>query len=334
MLLALIASMALVVGITVSCKMRGGADLYDFNARRALPLRGIAALMVVFYHVACNVREEPILNHFLCFGDIAVGLFFFMSGYGLMVSYCKKGDNYLQGFLRHRFAKLLPPFLIATIGYEIYQSFQDGHSTLDSITAIVHGGTMLPDSWFVITIIVYYLLFYVCARLFHKPSALVIALWFATAGYIAFCYSLGWEQYWYKIVCAINLGFTYALLEGGIKRILTHHRSVLLGSAWIIALLILGLILLHVQLPIFFLIPLLVVLSVYAMGMWRNRVLEFLGTISYEIYLMQCIWRHKLYETASVHWSVYLVLTLVFTIATAWLLHLFCDKFIKSSSRT
>lgn len=324
MLLVIILSIALAVGVTISC-IRGGDILYDFNASRTLPLRGIAALMIVLYHVASNVREEPILKQFLLFGDIAVGLFFFISGYGLLVSYSKKGDGYMQGFLRHRFAKLLPPFLIATIGYELYQSFQDGHSTLSSLTAIAHGGTMLPDSWFVLTIMFYYLLFYVCARLFHKPSVIVMSLWFVTAGYIAMCYCLGWERYWYKTVCAINLGFTYSLLEVRIRRFVTTHRGVLVCLVWVMTILIVGLSFSSVKLPISFLMPLLVVASIYAMGMVRCRFLEFLGTISYEIYLMQCIWRHKLYITASIHWWLYLLLTIL----TAWLLHLLCYKYIR-----
>ncbi len=325
MILTIIISLALVVGITLSW-MRGNGVVKDFDARRTLPLRGIAAIVVVLYHVAANVREVPVLNQFLWFGDIAVCLFFFLSGYGLLVSYNKKGDNYLHGFLKHRFAKLLPPFLIAAIGYEIYQSFQPEHSTLGSIMAIAHGGTILPDSWFVLTIMVYYLLFFACARLFRKPHALVVALWFASVAYVALCYGLGWDQYWYKTVCAINVGFTYALFEDRVKAVIATHRNALLWASAAIALAIVAFSLTSVVLPVSFLIPLLVVAVVYAMGMCRSRTLDFLGTISYEIYIMQCIWRHKLYITASIHWSVYLILTLAVTILTAWLLHRLCKK--------
>lgn len=331
MILTVIIALALVAGVIVSWS-NGDGVIKDFNARRTLPLRGIAALMVVVYHVSCNVREVTALNQFLSFGDLSVCLFFFLSGYGLMISYLNKGENYINGFVRHRFARLLPPFLIAAIGYEIYQSFQAGHSTLDSLTAIAHGGTVLPDSWFVITIMIYYLLFYLCARLFRKPMAVVLALWLASAGYIAMCYGLGWGNYWYKTACAINVGFTYALLEGEIKRCITAHRSVLVWASCAIVLAIMGLWAAHVQLPVLYLLPLLVVAAVYAMGMWQNRELDFLGTISYEIYLMQCIWRHKLFVTASIHWSVYLVLTIAITLVTAWLLHLLCKKLVNRGS--
>ena len=329
MILILIIAIALATGVALT--WRRGGTLHDFNKQRTVPLRGIAALMIVVYHVAHNVPEVPILNQSLLWGDTSVCLFFFLSGYGLMVSYLKKQDTYLRGFLGHRLGRLLPPFLIAAIGYEIYQSTQTGHSTLDSLAAIAHGGTVLPDSWFVITIFVYYLLFYACARLLRSPLATVAGLWVASAGYIALLYALGWDGYWYKTVLTFNIGATYSLIENKVKSVIVAHPPVLTWGAIAIALSIVVLGLTSVMLPIFYLLPLLVVAAVYAMGMWRSKALVFLGTISYEIYIMQCIWRHTLYPTADFHWSVYLIATITITILTAWLLHLVCKRFIYRS---
>lgn len=38
-------------------------------------------------------------------GAMVVGVFFMMSGYGLSYSYCKKGNYYLDGFLKKRTGK-------------------------------------------------------------------------------------------------------------------------------------------------------------------------------------------------------------------------------------
>jgi len=281
----------------------------------------------VFHHVSLNVPEVPVLNQFLIMGPLAVSFFFFLSGYGLMVSYSKKGEGYLKGFLRNRFTKVLPQFLIAALGYEIYQSMQEGHSTLASFAAIAHGGTVLPDSWFVITIIVYYLFFYAVARMVRSEVGIVAGLWLTSAIYIVLLYMLGWGGYWYNTVCVFNVGTTYALLENRIKDRIEVHSAVLTWSTVVIALLIIGCNLFSIMLPVCYLLPLLLVLAVYAMGTYKSRILVFLGTISYEIYIMQCIWRHTMYVTASLHWSIYLVSTLAMTIVTAWLLHRFCRKF-------
>ena len=325
MILIIILVLALSVGIVL--KWRGDVTIHDFDAQRTLPLRAVAALAVVVHHVSLNIPEVPIVNQFLVMGSLAVSFFFFLSGYGLMTSYIKKGEEYLSGFLRHRFARLLPPFLIAAIGYEIYQSIHNGHNTLASFMAIAHGGTILPDSWFVITIIVYYLFFYVVARLSHSKVGIVVGLWLASAIYIVFLYCLGWDIYWYNTVCVFNLGTTYALFESRIREYIKAYPEILTCGSVVIALMILGCHLLSIMLPICYLLPLLVVLAVYVIGVYRSRMLCFLGAISYEIYIMQCIWRHKMYVTASVHWSIYLVATMVITIFTALVLHRVCQRF-------
>ena len=217
MILIAIIVIALAVGVVISSRDKN--QLHDFDNRATLPVRGFAAIMIVFYHVSLNVPESQFLNLFNGTGPLMVSIFFFMSGYGLMLSYINKGEHYLHGFLGHRFARLLPPFLIAAIGYEIYKSTFPNHSTLDSLMSIVHGGTVLPDSWFIITIIVYYLLFYVVARLLRNPVRIVIGLWMTSFAYIALLYYLGWGSYWYNTVCVFNFGTTYVLLENKIKKL-------------------------------------------------------------------------------------------------------------------
>ncbi|MBR5086443.1 MAG: acyltransferase [Muribaculaceae bacterium] len=326
MILIVIIVIALGAGVALTC--RGNTNLHDFDTRATLPVRGLAALLIVLYHVSLNVPESRFLNLFSGTGALLVSIFFFISGYGLMVSYVNKGRDYLNGFLGHRFSKLLPPFLIAAIGYEIYQSTHPDHSTIASITAIAHGGTILPDSWFVITILIYYLLFYLVARLLRTPVKIVIGLWLTSAAYIALLYFLGWEQYWYITVCVFNFGTTYALLEDKIKDFFAAHRGALPCVAVLTSILIVACYMISVTMPIFYLLPLIIVFAIYAMGTLQSRVLAFLGTISYEIYIMQCIWRHKLFATADIHWSVYLLATLAMTIFTAWLLHRVCKAHI------
>lgn len=327
MILIAIIVIALAVGVVISS--RGKNQLHDFDNRATLPVRGIAAIMIVFYHVSLNVPESQFLNLFNGTGPLMVSIFFFMSGYGLMLSYINKGEHYLHGFLGHRFARLLPPFLIAAIGYEIYKSTFPNHSTLDSLMSIAHGGTVLPDSWFIITIIVYYLLFYVVARLLRNSVRIVIGLWMTSFAYIALLYYLGWGSYWYNTVCVFNFGTTYVLLENKIKNYLNAHHALLPCAAVSTAVLIVMFSLTSYIKPIFYLMPLIVIFAIYAMGTCQSRALAFLGTISYEIYIMQCIWRHTLFVTSYIHWSVYLLSTLAMTIITAWLLHIVCKLYKK-----
>lgn len=52
-------------------------------------------------------------------GEMAVSVFFLMSGYGLALSYAKKGDAYLNGFIKKRLWKLLLPFIITVVVWNV-----------------------------------------------------------------------------------------------------------------------------------------------------------------------------------------------------------------------
>ena len=75
-------------------------------------LKGILALVVVFCHIQYDRINLPIFKVFNYVGNFAVALFFFLSGYGLMSQYVKKGNKYLQGFFRKRILKLIIIYLV------------------------------------------------------------------------------------------------------------------------------------------------------------------------------------------------------------------------------
>lgn len=328
MILFAITIVALAIVATVACgKTNGGAVLlHDFNVPNMLPLRGVCAILIIMLHVAQNIPQVPVLNELTVWGGLVVSIFFFMSGYGLMISYLKKGNSYLDGFLTRRFVKLLPAFLLTTVIYQVYQSWTGCSTLAESLAELRHGCPILPDSWFVIVILLYYLLFYLCARVCRRPLFMVLVLWLLTGVYLTIVLSLGWQIFWSRSVCAINVGFTFALVEGRVKQFLSRSQTTLIGAVWVIVVVMLAIIAAKycgVGLTNFlnYLLPLLLVLVVYSSGKLNSRVFTFLGTISYEIYIAQCVFRHKLYFTASIHWSIYLILTIVASIIVAILLN-------------
>ena len=47
-----------------------------------------------------------------------MAVFFFLSGYGLMVSLITKGQKYLDGFLKKRLLKIVLPLVLCSIVFE------------------------------------------------------------------------------------------------------------------------------------------------------------------------------------------------------------------------
>ena len=93
-------------------------QLYEFGLKESNALKGILAVGIVLSHLQTfcfKPHDYPIINQFAVFAQ--VGVFFFISGYGLVAAYQKKGHEYLHGFLRHRLSKVVFPLVLATAIY-------------------------------------------------------------------------------------------------------------------------------------------------------------------------------------------------------------------------
>lgn len=320
----------------------GNFAIYDFNLQRTLPIRGLLAVSIVLHHLACVVWSQhiPIVSEFMSWGGLVVSVFFFLTGYGLMVSYIKKGRSYLHNFLLHRLKKVLMPLIIATFCYLLIKSLLSSSNAFVSVAGLIHGLPPLPTSWFVYTVLLFYCLFYLIAKICHqKYYHIIIDLWIACGIYALVLHSIHWAGCWYKSIYAIGIGVTYAYYENSIKKWITEHPqrliyTLLLSFAFlcIVRLANESFIYTNVSAWKFFvyaLTPLFIVLFVYSLGSYSNPVLDFLGKISYEIYLVQgafMMWFSKL----EVSWYIYFALTFFFTFLTAWLLNRLCRMLTSS----
>ena len=84
---------------------RRSVSLTPFTMEATLPLRGVLAIGIVIHHISLRVVDAIpgdmwIFPQFQFWGAPIVAVFFFLSGYGLMVSLITKGENYLDGFLK------------------------------------------------------------------------------------------------------------------------------------------------------------------------------------------------------------------------------------------
>lgn len=140
-------------------------------------IRGIACVMVVICHASAIKGAQGILMIPFNMGFLAVGIFFFCSGYGLMYSYMNK-ENYLKGFLWKRFVPIYIPLVISNILYIIAGIFMK-HEKMDAVVIVkrILGIDLVCGSeWFVRVLILFYILFYILGRICKNPKMFVIAL--------------------------------------------------------------------------------------------------------------------------------------------------------------
>lgn len=150
----------------------------SLSYKSTLPIRGFAAISVVFTHIGIY----PCYHH----GFLLVALFFFFSGIGLLYSFKNKA-NYLRGFLPKRFAAILIPWWSATVIYIIYFSLsgislsptQILQSFANPLYNVYH---VITPSWYLVTSLFFYLLFFFSYKFLNSKWAFL----FMSLGFIAY----------------------------------------------------------------------------------------------------------------------------------------------------
>ena len=143
-------------------------------------LKLLAAIMLAMAHYsshALDYVENPIFRFIVMFGScIGVNVFFFLSGYGLMMSEQKRHLGFLD-FVKRRLMKVYLPVVIVSAVWGVVR-WPDGGGVehLPAYAYMVFIGFGDGILWFVRVIAVMYLLFYgstTCALYMAISSSII-----------------------------------------------------------------------------------------------------------------------------------------------------------------
>lgn len=280
--LLIIAALPIITHSTVNQQITGGV-----NISASMQVKGILALLIVAHHMSFHFKGMIFPGQFGPWGTVVVSIFFFLSGYGLIKSKIKSGDDYIDHFISKRFSKLLPTFILATAVFMVIELLGD-----KSLGWFAHrfanGFPPLPTSWFIYAIIFLYLAFYASCKTTKSLRAMNITMLIFTAIYCAIVLKvLHWGGWWANAVPALNLGIFIASYEQQILNTLLKKRMRFTLFTVLVAIVSLGA--MFVQLtPIYNLtICILLWLILATKPGFNSKTLSFLGKYSYEIYLVQ-----------------------------------------------
>ena len=261
-------------------------DLYKeaFSLDNALVVRGFAAISVVLCHTGIPV--------FYRHGYLFVAIFYFFSGYGLMYGFLKKKD-YLKGFLKKRFLSLMIPYWVATLLYIAWffilgHTFEFKEILLSFIFPYLKGGRIVTVAWYVCTIAVFYLAFYIFFKFFSVKKAICLISVFNIA-YIIYCKEIVHVSsiVWYCSNLPFLLGILIAYKKEFVGKIIKDKYFIL--AITFVTTLSIALLYVKVSRTIMQQIASLSIVSLLVLVMYRthlkSKVLAFCGKISYEIYL-------------------------------------------------
>lgn len=299
-------------------KTAGGKSDFLF---RLNGLRGIFAIEIVIGHV---VRyEKTILYPFGKMMIISVAFFFFISAFGMAVSFQEK-ENYLKGFLLQKLSYLLVLALIAF-----------GHNVLidwicpKDLSLCFRGGNLVfwfasRTNWYLRELALFYILFYFVYKYMKKGRVLIITG--ITLIFASIVFKCGWITGWYASAMAFPLGLAFGEYFASIcsflhsvwgkmtTMILTLTGVIIL---WFSENSLIGMVYMKNLMCIAGILILLYFINYFSIG---NSVNRFLNKYATEIYLFQFAYY---YMAGAYGWSYWISLLFVIpvTVFVAVLMH-------------
>lgn len=253
--------------------------------------RGVFALIVILHHMAQRVTSKGLLWIWFDTGFLPVAMFFFYSGYGLM----KKGIRQKEGFFQRRLIPLLIPYLVTMGLYCIFYALAGQVKSLPSLLLEhFNNASGISFLWFVFVYLAWILFLGIALRFIKEDRQILTAGFSFAAFFMAFSILAIPGFFWiYDTVFMIPAGCAWAYYEESIETwIHQHYKKVLISSVLVFAVSMAGHMIPILRVPSYMLsaVSFLFFLNTYTMKRRPDGiVLSYLGTISYEIYLLHGI---------------------------------------------
>lgn len=213
--------------ILASFKGIKGYNEYYLSYDMTNAVKGIFILLVFMRHANQYILgsgydfnsygDALLLNINSCLGQSIVTLFLFYSGYGVMESIKKKGDEYITSFPRKRVLSLLINFDIAVLLYVFVVVLLNNHVTVKQcILSLFAWESVGNSNWYIFVIQICYistwLVFYISRKTLsnsinYKTISALIVLLLATMVCLSYCK----EEYWYDTILCYGAGCLFSL---------------------------------------------------------------------------------------------------------------------------
>ena len=308
-------------------------DVDYLSNKSTKSLKGLLALFIIFHHVSQKITTGENFSNFEYMGRYIVALFFFLSGYGLYFQY-SNNVNYMENFLRKRLSRIFIPFYVFIVIYVFYRSTLGEVVSLDFFLSFWKDhSNIVYNGWFVNSIIVLYIIFYVSFKKKDSKTSFYM-LTFLTLVYIfwkAYQNHGDWE---YVSIMASLLGVFWMKNRISIDKFIEKNYFVFLVSFSILMYVFrhyeaimknIGLTNKYVYYGIVGNLCTMVFVVYFLLLTnklnFSNKYLDYLGDISFEIYMIHGLIMHyfgKFFVSSRVNDVIYTIVVFLASIISAY----------------
>ena len=263
-------------------------------------LRGVCALAIMLCHI--RITNFAPLNVFNYLGNPIVGIFFFLSGYGMLTRIKQIGiDNYMNGFILKRCVPLFVEYIFVWIFNFVCMFLVSGN--FNFLKEII-----TPHSWFIIMIEVLYIVFHIGYKLFKDNlKGLIIFVTIFELALIIALSAFGVDEFWYLSLLCFSGGMIYSVVNLNEKKTLPlifgfgALAVVATGAEYVLSdkpkIIVLWALIYNVSV----LSLAIVALSVGRYVRFKNPVFELCGKMSLEIYLLHGVFQFVFKEIKPIY---------------------------------
>ena len=290
-------------------------------------------MLIIFHHVSQKITTGENFSNFEYMGRYIVALFFFLSGYGLYFQYSNNA-TYMENFLRKRLARILIPFTVFIIIYVIYRATLGEVVNVDFFLSFWRDhSNIVYNGWFVNSIIVLYVIFYVSFKMkdskssFYMLTLLTLVYIFLKAyqnhgdweyvSIMAFLLGIFWMKNRISIDKYIEENYFVFLVSFSILMYVFRHYEVIMKNIGITNKYVYYGIVGNLCTMVFVVYFLLLTNKLD----FSNKYLNFLGDISFEIYMIHGLVMHylgKFFVSSPVNDVIYTIVVLLVSIVFAY----------------
>lgn len=298
-------------------------------------LKGLSIIVVILSHIALFTKTGGLVHKvFINSGFLAVSIFLFVSGYGLIIQSSKK-ENYLKGFYKkvlYLYLVFVISNIVVTILNNLFLNTSYGIKDI-IISSLKFKFANGRELWFVAIIIFMYINFYVAYKLFKGKTSLLVVL-IGTALYIALCKIFGKGTWWYNTAICFTIGILFSIHKEKIEK---FYKS----KYWIKLIMVFFMFSISMILytkkvtQLQYIIPIILIALITMILMkieLKSISMNFINRISFEMYLTHLIVLKILFKDSIPINSIYLVLAfpvmIILSIITQYIIK-FIAKIIK-----
>lgn len=206
------------------------------SVRQTKAIQGFAALCIILHHISQKTCADwlpkyqiiPGLEPFVPIGYILVSIFLFCSGYGLYRSYATK-ENYLKGFVKRRVLPVVLTGYLVSLLYFFARLWAGEKMTPFRVFGYLSCIRMCnTNGWFVYAMPLFYIGFYLAFRFCKKErtalffTSLVVISYVAVGTYVNHNDWVMGGEWWYNSAHAFLLGLFFAKYE---KKLVPHLQK-------------------------------------------------------------------------------------------------------------